>query len=130
MGGLLGVNKGSIDPPSFTIIEWKPEEAVNTKPIVLVGKGVMYDTGGMNIKIHDYMNNMKSDMAGAAAVVSAIYAITKMKLPVYVIGLLPATDNRTDGNPLVSGDVITMYNGSTVEVINTDAEGDLYLQMH
>ncbi len=127
MGGLLAVNKGSIDPPTFTIMEWKPDGYFNEKPVVLVGKGVVYDTGGMNIKIQDHMNDMKSDMAGAAAVASAIYAIAKMKLPVYVVGLIPATDNRLCGNAIVPGDVINMYDGSTVEVINTDAEGRLIL---
>ncbi len=127
MNGLLAVNQGSVDPPTFNIVEWKPETAVNKKPVVLVGKGVVYDTGGMNIKIHDYMNDMKSDMAGAAAVASAIYAIAKLELPVHIIGLVPATDNRTDGNAMVSGDVITMHDGTTVEVINTDAEGRLIL---
>ncbi len=127
MGGLLAVNKGSVDPPTFTIIEWKPEDAVNEKPVIFVGKGVVYDTGGMNIKIRDSMNNMKSDMAGAATVACAIYGIAKLKLPVHIIGMIPATDNRIDGNALVSSDVITMYDGTTVEVINTDAEGRLIL---
>jgi len=109
MGGLLAVNKGSVDPPTFTIIEWNPENAVNKKPFVLVGKGVVYDTGGMNIKTGNYMDGMKADMAGAAAVASAIYAIAKAELPVYVVGLLPATDNRPNGNAYVPGDIINMF---------------------
>lgn len=127
MGGLLAVNKGSLDPPTFTIMEWKPVDAVNKKPIVLVGKGVVFDTGGLNIKTGDYMNNMKCDMAGAAAVACALYAIAKAKLPVYMIALIPATDNRTGGNAYVNGDIITMHDGTKVEVINTDAEGRLIL---
>ena len=127
MGGLLAVNKGSIDPPTFNIIEYKPENVVNQKPYVFVGKGVVYDTGGMNIKTEDHMNDMKCDMAGGAAVTGAIYAIAKAKLPVYVIGLIPATDNRTDGNAYVSGDVIYMHDGTSVEVLNTDAEGRIIL---
>jgi len=127
MGGLLAVNKGSIDPPTFNIIEYKPENAVNKKPYVFVGKGVVYDTGGMNIKTEDHMNDMKCDMAGGAAVTGAIYAIAKAKLPVFVIGLIPATDNRPDGNAYVSGDVIYMHDGTSVEVLNTDAEGRLIL---
>ncbi len=127
MGGLLAVNKGSIDPPTFNIIEYKPENAVNKKPFVFVGKGVVYDTGGMNIKTEDHMNDMKCDMAGAAAVTGTLYAIAKAKLPVSVIGLIPATDNRVDGNAYVSGDVIYMYDGTSVEVLNTDAEGRLIL---
>ena len=127
MGGLLAVNRGSIDPPTFNIIEYKPENAVNEKPFVFVGKGVVYDTGGLNIKTEDHMNDMKCDMAGGAAVTGALYAIAKAKLPVYVIGLIPATDNRPDGNAYVSGDVIYMYDGTSVEVLNTDAEGRLIL---
>lgn len=127
MGGLIGVNKGSQEPPTFTIMEWKPANAVNKKPVIFVGKGVVYDTGGMNLKPGDSMNNMKDDMSGAAAVASAIYAIALARLPVYIIGLMPATDNRPGMKALVSGDIITMHNGMTVEVLNTDAEGRLIL---
>lgn len=127
MGGLIAVNKGSIDPPTFTIVEWNPKNAKNKKPIILVGKGVVYDTGGLNIKTADFMNNMKSDMSGAAAVAGSIFAIAKAKLPMYVIGLVPATDNRLNNNAYASGDVIKMFNGMTVEVLNTDAEGRMIL---
>lgn len=127
MGGLLAVNKGSIDPPTFTIIEWKPENAKNKKPYVFVGKGVVFDTGGVNIKTGNYMNDMKSDMGGGAAVAGAIYAIAKNELPIHVIGLIPATDNRPDGNAYVPDDIITMFDGTTVEIKNTDAEGRLIL---
>lgn len=128
MGGLLAVNKGSIDPPTFSILEWKPENAKNKKPVVLVGKGVVYDTGGLSLKpTSKSMDYMKSDMGGAAVVASTIYAIAKNKLPVHVIGLVPATDNRPDGNAYVPGDIITMYDGTTVEIKNTDAEGRLLL---
>ena len=128
MGGLLAVNKGSIDPPTFSILEWKPEKPVNDKPYVLVGKGVVYDTGGLSLKpTSDSMDYMKSDMAGAAAVAGSFYAIARAGLPVHIIGLIPATDNRPDGNAYVPGDVVTMYDGSTVEVLNTDAEGRMIL---
>lgn len=127
MGGLLAVNKGSLNPPTFTIMEWKPENAVNDKPYVLVGKGVVYDTGGLNIKTGTFMNNMKMDMAGGATAATTLYAIAKAKLPVYVTALIPATDNRPGGNAYASGDVIRMYDGTTVEVLNTDAEGRLIL---
>ncbi len=127
MGGLLAVNKGSVDLPTFTVMEWKPIEPVNTKPYVLVGKGVVYDTGGLNIKTGSYMENMKCDMAGAATMASALYAIARARMNVHVIALLPATDNRPDGNAYASGDVITMHSGLTVEVINTDAEGRMIL---
>lgn len=127
MGGLLAVNRGSIDPPTFSIIEWKPENAVNKKPYIFVGKGVVYDTGGLSLKPTNYMDTMKCDMAGGAAVAGAVYAIAKNNIPVYVIGLIPATDNRPDGNAYVPGDVVKMYDGSTVEVLNTDAEGRMIL---
>jgi leucyl aminopeptidase len=128
MGGLLAVNKGSIDPPTFTIMTWKPEKHTNKKPFVLVGKGVVYDTGGLSLKpTHDSMDYMKCDMAGAATVAGVMYAVAKAKLPLYVIGLAPATDNRPDGNAYVPGDVVKMYDGSTIEVLNTDAEGRMIL---
>ncbi len=128
MGGLLAVNKGSIDPPTFTTLEWPPKNARNKKPVVLIGKGVVYDTGGLSLKpTPKSMDFMKSDMAGAAAVISTIYAVAKNQLPVHVVGLIPATDNRPDGNAYVPGDIITMFDGTTVEVKNTDAEGRLLL---
>lgn len=126
MGGLLGVNKGSVEPPTFNILEWKPKNAKNKKPIVLVGKGVVYDTGGYNIKTVQ-MAQMKSDMGGGAAVCGAFAAIAANKLPVYVVGLIPATDNRIDGKAIVADDVLTMMSGTKVEVLNTDAEGRLIL---
>jgi len=128
MGGLLAVNKGSIDPPTFTVLEWKPENAGNKKPVVLVGKGVVFDTGGLSLKpTPKSMDYMKCDMAGAAAVAATIFALAKNKIAVHVIGLIPATDNRPDGNAYVPGDVITMFDGTTVEIKNTDAEGRLIL---
>jgi leucyl aminopeptidase len=128
MGGLLGVNKGSIDPPTFTIMEYKPKNAKNKKPIVLVGKGVVFDTGGLSLKpTPGSMDEMKCDMAGGAAVIGAIYAIAANKLPVHVVALVPATDNRPGGNALCPQDVITISDGTTVEVLNTDAEGRLIL---
>ena len=127
MGGLLGVNMGSIDDPSFSIMTYKPENAVNEKPLVLVGKGVVYDTGGNNLKPGAYMSDMKSDMGGSAGVAGSIYAIAKNNLPVYTIALVPSTDNRIGKNALVADDVITISDGTTVEVKNTDAEGRLIL---
>lgn len=126
MGGLLAVNYGSPNPPTFTILEYKHPKAKNKNPVIFVGKGVVFDTGGINIKTAG-MESMKSDMAGAAAVVGAVNAIACNKLPVHVIGLIPATDNRPGGNAYVPGDVITMMDGTTVEVLNTDAEGRMIL---
>ena len=128
MGGLLAVNKGSIDQPTFSILEWKPTKAKNKKPIILVGKGVVYDTGGLSLKhTPNSMDTMKCDMGGAAAVIGAFYAMAKNKLSYHVIGLIPATDNRPGGNAYAPGDVITMHNNKTVEVLNTDAEGRMIL---
>ena len=127
MGGLLAVNKGSVDPPVFCILEWHPENCINRKPLVLVGKGIVYDTGGLNIKTGDYMDNMKADMAGAATVTGVLYTAAKTGIPVHIIGLIPATDNRPGGNAYTQGDIITMHNKMTVEVGNTDAEGRLIL---
>lgn len=128
MGGLLAVNRGSQLPPTFSILEWKPAEHKNAKPIVLVGKGVVYDTGGLSLKpTPNSMDFMKSDMGGAAAVVGAIYAAAKAKLPVHIIGLVPATDNRPGEDAYVPGDVIKMHSGLNVEVLNTDAEGRMLL---
>jgi leucyl aminopeptidase len=128
MGGLLAVNKGSIDPPTFTIAEYKPKKVKNKKPIVLVGKGVVYDTGGLSLKpTPGSMDTMKSDMAGAAAVAGAIYLAALQKLPLHIIALIPATDNRPGENAYAPGDVITMFDGTTVEVLNTDAEGRMIL---
>lgn len=127
MNGLLSVNKGSVDPPAFVIIEWKPAAAKNKKPVVFVGKGLMYDTGGINVKTGNNMETMKCDMAGGAAVVAAMHAIVSAKLPAYVVGIVPVTDNRPSGNSLVPGDIITYANGTTVEVLNSDAEGRLIL---
>ena len=128
MGGLLAVNLGSKQPPTFTIMEWKPKNAINKKPFVLIGKGVVYDTGGLSLKpTPNSMDYMKSDMAGGAAVGCAIYALAKNKIPVHVIGLVPATDNKLADDAYTPGDVITMMSGLTVEVLNTDAEGRLIL---
>jgi len=128
MGGLIAVNKGSIDPPTFTIVEYKPEKPVNKKPIVLVGKGVVYDTGGLSLKpTPGSMDVMKCDMGGAACVVGAVYLAAMQKLKVHVIALVPATDNRPGMNAYAPGDVITMFDGTTVEVLNTDAEGRMIL---
>lgn len=128
MGGLLAVNKGSQTPPTFTILEWKPKKVKNKQPLVLVGKGVVYDTGGLSLKpTPNSMDTMKCDMAGGAAVAAAMYAIAKAQLPYYVVGLVPATDNRPGENAYTPGDVIKMYDGQTVEVLNTDAEGRMLL---
>jgi leucyl aminopeptidase len=128
MGGLLAVNLGSPEPPTFSILEYKPANAKNTKPYVLVGKGVVFDTGGLSLKpTPNSMDMMKCDMAGGAAVAGTLFALAKNQVPLHVIGLVPATDNRPGGLAYAPGDVITMHSGLTVEVKNTDAEGRLLL---
>jgi len=127
-GGLLAVNRGSVDPPTFTVLEYKPQNCINTKPYVIVGKGVVYDTGGINLKtMPGGLDDMKCDMSGAAAVIGTLSAVAANQLPIHLIGLIPATDNRPGFNAYVPGDVIQMHSGATVEVMNTDAEGRLIL---
>src|SRR5690606_14257965 len=95
---------------------------------ILVGKGVVYDTGGLSLKpTSNSMDSMKSDMAGAAIVIGTMMAVASNKLPLHIIGLTPATDNRPGKNAFAPGDVITLYDGTTVEILNTDAEGRLLL---
>ncbi len=128
MGGLLAVNQGSIDPPTFTIVEYKGKNHTNKQPIVLVGKGVVYDTGGLSLKpTPNSMDLMKSDMGGAACMAGAIYLAALQQLPLHIIALIPATDNRPGLNAYAPGDIVTMYDGTTVEVLNTDAEGRMIL---
>lgn len=127
MGGLLGVNQGSDLPPTFNILEYKAKHAKNEKPIILVGKGVVYDTGGHSLKTSAGMEAMKCDMAGAATVLGVLKAAAELELPLHIIGLVPATDNRISAAALSPGDIITMSDGTTVEVLNTDAEGRLIL---
>ena len=128
MGGLLAVNQGSVDPPTFSVMEYKPKNPKNKKPYVLVGKGVVYDTGGLSLKpTPNSMDLMKCDMAGAATVGCTMYAIAKAKLNIHVIALVPSTDNRPGFNAFAPGDIITMMDGSTVEMLNSDAEGRMIL---
>ncbi len=128
MGGLLAVNRGSQEPPTFSVLEYKPATAKNPQPIVLVGKGVVFDTGGLSLKpTPNSMDMMKCDMGGAAVVGAVFEAIAKLQWPIWVVGLVPSTDNRPGEMATCPGDIITMYDGTTVEVLNTDAEGRLIL---
>jgi leucyl aminopeptidase len=126
MNGLLGVNQGSARPPAFLVMEHM-NGAKNAKPIVLVGKGVTFDTGGISIKPSAGMAEMKADMHGAATVIATMYAVATLGLKLNVIGLVPSTDNMPSGSAIVPGDIITYSNGTSVEVDNTDAEGRLIL---
>ncbi len=128
MGGLLAVNRGSVEPPTFSILEYKPDNPRNKRPVVLVGKGVVYDTGGLSLKpTPNSMDFMKCDMAGAAAVIGTLCGVAALNLDVHVVGLVPATDNRPGANAFAPGDIITMYDGTKVEVLNSDAEGRMLL---
>jgi leucyl aminopeptidase len=126
MGGLLAVNQGSQDPPTFTIMEYKPAGKAR-KRIALVGKGITFDSGGISIKPAAGMDEMKSDMSGAATVIGVMEAVSRLALPLHVFGIVPATDNMPSGSALKPGDVISTMSGITVEVGNTDAEGRLIL---
>lgn len=128
MGAFLGVAAGSrgAQPPRFIILEHRPE-GVSGDPLVLVGKGITFDSGGISIKPAEGMEKMKYDMAGGAAVIGAMQAIAALGLPVPVIGLVPATENMPSGSATHPGDVLTAMNGKTIEIVNTDAEGRLIL---
>ncbi|XP_015364514.1 PREDICTED: cytosol aminopeptidase-like isoform X2 [Diuraphis noxia] len=126
MGGLLNVSKGSIQPLSFLEINYLGGPK-NDKPVVLVGKGVTFDSGGISIKPSAAMGEMRADMMGAANVVSAIFAIAQLKLPINVIGLTPLCENMPSNSALKPGDVIFAMNGKSIQVDNTDAEGRLIL---
>ncbi|MGH2568670.1 MAG: leucyl aminopeptidase family protein, partial [Bacteroidota bacterium] len=124
MGGVIGVAKGSTRPPRFIILEYRKSSG---RPVVLVGKGVTFDTGGISIKPSASMGEMKMDMSGAAAVVGAFEAVARLKLPVHIVGLIPAVENMPSGTATRPGDILRHYNGKTSEVDNTDAEGRLIL---
>lgn len=126
MGGLLAVNKGSANEPVFIIAEYK-SKGYHKAPVALVGKGVMFDTGGISIKPSAGMGDMKGDMAGAAAVLATIDSVARLGLTGHVVALVPATDNMPSGTAQCPGDIITTMAGLTVEVDNTDAEGRLIL---
>ncbi|MBI2094980.1 MAG: leucyl aminopeptidase [Candidatus Omnitrophica bacterium] len=125
MGGILGVSQGSANPPQFVILEHRLTAA--SRPIVLVGKGITFDTGGISIKPSNDMDKMKFDMCGAAAVIGAMRAIAALKLPFPVVGLTPICENMPGGAAQRPGDIVRCMNGKTVEVLNTDAEGRLIL---
>lgn len=126
MGGLLGVARGSVEEPRFIIMEYNGG-AAKSKPIVYVGKGLTFDTGGISIKPSGAMEEMKYDMCGGANVIGAVLAIAKLKLKVNVVGLVASTENMPSGSATKPGDVHTARNGKTFEVNNTDAEGRLIL---
>jgi leucyl aminopeptidase len=134
MGGVLAVSQGSAKAPRFIVMEYgetnksaKGKSSSGGKPIVLVGKGVTFDSGGISIKPAAGMAEMKMDMSGAAAVIGTFEAVSRLKLPVHLVGLIPAVENMLSGSAVKPGDIIRHYNGKTSEVDNTDAEGRLIL---
>jgi leucyl aminopeptidase len=124
-GGLIGVGQGSTRPPRLVALRWKPPRA--KAHIALVGKGITFDSGGLSLKPPTGMETMKCDMAGAAAVAAAVVAAATLKVPVAVTGWLCCAENMPSGTAIRPGDVLTMYKGTRVEVLNTDAEGRLVL---
>jgi leucyl aminopeptidase len=125
MGGILGVSKGSAEEPRVIVIEHRPKKP--KKSVVLVGKGVTFDSGGISIKPSAGMGWMKYDMCGAATVMGVMRAVADLDLPIKVVGLIPAVENMPSGTAIKPGDILTMSSGKTVEVDNTDAEGRLIL---
>ena len=125
-GGILGVAAGSEEEPRFIVMEYRGA-AEDSQPLALLGKGVTFDTGGISLKPPQKMEEMKYDMSGAAAVLGAMQAVARLRPRVNVVALVPTTDNMPSGRATKPGDVLRMYSGKTVEVINTDAEGRLIL---
>ncbi len=125
MGGLLAVAQGSARPPRFIIMEQNPASKNGT--VVLVGKGVTFDAGGISIKPSANMAEMKMDMSGAAAVIGTMLAAARLRIPLHLVGLIPATENLPGGSALKPGDIVQHLNGKTSEIDNTDAEGRLIL---
>ena len=126
MGALLSVAAGSVQPPKLIVLEHRAGPKTQ-KPVVLVGKGITFDTGGISLKPGPEMDEMKFDMCGAASVLGAIKAAAEMKLPLNVVGIIPTTENMPGGRATKPGDIVTTMSGQTVEILNTDAEGRLIL---
>jgi len=124
-GGLLGVGAGAVNPPRMVVLRHEPDGAKAS--VVLVGKGIVFDSGGLSLKPPAAMETMKTDMSGAAAVFGAMEAVARLEVPVKVIAITPLTENMPSGGALRPGDVLRARNGKTIEVLNTDAEGRLVL---
>jgi leucyl aminopeptidase len=126
MGALLSVSRGSRQPAKLIVMDYKGGKPKD-KPIVLVGKGLTFDSGGISIKPSPSMDEMKYDMCGGASVFGAMKSIAEMDLPINVIGVVPSSENMPDGDANKPGDIVTSLSGQTIEVLNTDAEGRLIL---
>jgi leucyl aminopeptidase len=127
MGGLLGVSQGSAEPAKFIILHYRGAPERKGSDLVLVGKGITFDTGGISLKPVERMHEMKGDMAGAAAVIGALYATAALKPAINVTVLVPTTENMPSGTAYRPGDILRIMNGKTIEIVNTDAEGRLVL---
>jgi leucyl aminopeptidase len=125
-GGILGVGQGSAQPPRFIIME-HGESKQGVPTICLVGKGITFDTGGISIKPAEKMDEMKTDMGGAAAVIGAMQVVGELQLPIHVVGLISAAENMVSGKAYRPGDILKTLSGKTIEVLNTDAEGRIVL---
>jgi leucyl aminopeptidase len=126
MGSFLSVAKGSRQPPKLIVMEYHGGKKPG-HPIVLVGKGITFDSGGISIKPGAAMDEMKFDMCGAASVFGTLSAVAELKLPINVVGIVPTCENLPDGNANKPGDIVTSMSGQTIEILNTDAEGRLIL---
>jgi leucyl aminopeptidase len=126
LSGLQAVSRGSAEPPAFIILEHAPA-GVTGKPVVLIGKGITFDSGGLNLKPGSKLPRMKHDKSGVGVVLAVMSALAKLEIPLHVVGLLPVAENMPSGTAAKPGDVISMANGQTVEIISTDAEGRLIL---
>lgn len=126
MGGILGVAKGSTEKPRFIVLEYF-RGPKNQRPLVLVGKGVTFDTGGLNLKPGSHIYEMHMDMSGGAAVIHGLAAIARLKLPINAVGIIPAVENMPSGSSYRPGDLLKAMSGKTIEVLNTDAEGRVIL---
>jgi leucyl aminopeptidase len=126
MGALLAVAKGSDEPPKLIVLRYQGA-AASKAPVVLVGKGITFDTGGISLKPAAEMDEMKYDMCGAASVLGTLRAVAEMKLPLNVVGLVPTCENMPSGRASRPGDIVTSMSGQTIEILNTDAEGRLIL---
>lgn len=125
-GGLLAINQGAFKPAKCLVLKYNGGKRKD-KPIVIVGKGVIFDTGGYNLKPTRYIEDMHSDKAGASAVIGIFAALKELKIKQNMVGIIPLTENMIDGKAIRPSDIVTMYNGKTVEVTNTDAEGRMIL---
>ena len=126
-GGILAVGAGSVRPPRLTKLTWRPAGSARAPHLVLVGKGITFDTGGISIKPAAGMHLMRTDMSGGAAVIAALRGIAELGLPIRVTGLVPSAENHVSGSAYRPGDIVRHYGGRTTQVTNTDAEGRLVL---